>query len=225
VNTMQHRSLRRHRSLAPWRGFALAAIALTLVMVTPELTQSAGAAAHSGRATTHTQFAAKHKKRRRPLTLAQKRVLLERYLAAHPGVVLSRKTGKATSGAPAKKTGKATYGAPAKKTTKTTRKRVNAATLRYRRAIAAKLRAGKGAGTAKRAGLRSTRLRSKPITKRSAAPLSLPELALYAIAPFLLMGLYLFGTDYLRRRAQGQRRRGSLRKRRASLVITRASNR
>jgi hypothetical protein len=214
---MQHRSLRQHRSLAPRRGFAVAAIALTLVMVTPELTQSAGAVAHSGRAATHTQFVAKkHKKRRRPLTLAQKRVLLQRYLAAHPGVVLSRKTGKATYGAPAKKTAK---------TTKTTRKRVNAATLRYRRAIAAKLRAGKGAGTAKRAGLRSTRLRSKPITKRSAAPLSLPELALYAIAPFLLMGLYLFGTDYLRRRAQGQRRRGSLRKRRASLVITRASNR
>jgi hypothetical protein len=53
---------------------------------------------------------------------------------------------------------------------------------------------------------------------KKSSSLSLPLLAFLAIAPFVLMGLYLLGADYLRRREP--RKRGG-----ASLVITRVSDR
>jgi len=88
-------------------------------------------------------------------------------------------------------------------------------------AAAAKRRAlAKRRAAAKRAAFRR-RAAAAAAARRAAAKkspsLSLPTLALLAIIPFLLMGVYLLVSDYLRRRVP--------RKRSASLVITRVSDR
>jgi hypothetical protein len=81
---------------------------------------------------------------------------------------------------------------------------------------------------------RALRLRRQAARRRAAlaaqraakkeAPLSLPLLAFLALLPFVLIGVYLLGADYWRRRGQreprGRRKRGG-----ASLVITRVGDR
>ena len=64
---------------------------------------------------------------------------------------------------------------------------------------------------------RAAALKQRSLAKPDASSLSLPTLALYAIIPFLLIGIFLLVSDYLRRRVP--------RKRNASLVITRVSDR
>jgi hypothetical protein len=59
--------------------------------------------------------------------------------------------------------------------------------------------------------------RRKALAKHGPSSLSLPLLGLYAIAPFILIGIFLLGSDYRRRRPP--------RKRHASLVITRVGDR
>jgi ABC-type Fe3+ transport system permease subunit len=56
-----------------------------------------------------------------------------------------------------------------------------------------------------------------PVTPRKSVPLSLPLIVILAVAPFVLMAIYLLGADYLRRRVP--------RKRHRSLVITRVRDR
>jgi hypothetical protein len=58
---------------------------------------------------------------------------------------------------------------------------------------------------------------AKAAAKAKHSSLSLPQLLFYALTPFFLMGVYLFGSDYMRSRQP--------KKHRASLVITRVSNR
>ena len=69
------------------------------------------------------------------------------------------------------------------------------------------------------------RVRARPLalgvpkltkSKKKTSPLPLAELLLIALAPFAFMGVYLLGTDYLRRREP--------RRRRVSLVITPTRN-
>jgi hypothetical protein len=64
---------------------------------------------------------------------------------------------------------------------------------------------------------RPTALQPKPATKHKSVPLSIPPLVFLAVAPFVLMSIYLLGADYLRRRVP--------RKRHASFVITRVRRR
>ena len=91
------------------------------------------------------------------------------------------------------------------------------------RALAARQRKAKKLAAQRRAALRAKALRAKALRtkagKHKPVPLSLPQLALIAIAPFVLMGIYLLGADHMRRRVPRKRRR------RASLVITRVSDR
>lgn len=61
------------------------------------------------------------------------------------------------------------------------------------------------------------RARAIARAKAKRSSLSLPELLLFAVAPFVLMAGFLLGADALRRRPP--------KKHRASLVITRVSNR
>jgi hypothetical protein len=139
------------------RGFAIAGIALTLVLVAPELTPAVGAT---------------------------------------PTAVRAQQT--VTTKAPrsgAKKT-------PAQKQAAAralARRKATARVLARRRAAARAL------------------AKKKALAKRGPSSLSLPLLGLYAIAPFLLIGIFLLGSDYRRRRPP--------RKRHASLVITRVGDR
>lgn len=96
--------------------------------------------------------------------------------------------------------------------------------LARRRAFAARQRKARKLAAQRRALLRAKAPRAKGLRGKAAAkhkqvPLSLPELALFAIAPFVLMSIYLLGADHMRRRVPRKRRR------RASLVITRVSDR
>ncbi len=65
------------------------------------------------------------------------------------------------------------------------------------------------------------RLAAQRAAKKKSSSLSLPLLVFLALAPFVLMGLYLLGSDYLRRRGERppRKRRGN------SLVITRVGDR
>jgi hypothetical protein len=80
----------------------------------------------------------------------------------------------------------------------------------------------------RRKAARQRRARQAALARRRAAnskkqsSLSIPTLVVLAVAPFLLIGLYLLGADYLRRRVPRNRRGGTGG---ASLVITRVSDR
>ncbi|MDQ1509758.1 MAG: hypothetical protein QOG50_1602 [Actinomycetota bacterium] len=114
--------------------------------------------------------------------------------------------------------------------TKPKRALTGAAATKFRRAIA-KIQATKRAAAKRQAAKRAAAKRqaakaaatSAPAAKRAAkknakkSSLSLPTLALLAVLPFLLIGIYLLAGDYWRRRAP--------RKRNASLVITRVRDR
>jgi hypothetical protein len=189
------------------RGVVIAAVALTVAVVVPQLGSAAGAVARPTRSTTRAHLVAKrHKPQHRTPTLAQKRAALKRYLAAHPGVKLA---GKAHATTPK---------FPARRSVKSGTRRSAA----FQRAVAARL-AKKSGGVGRRAR-RATSLHAPPVAKPKSKPkskhksksgsssLSLPELALFAIAPFLFMGVYLLGLDRRRRRVPKRRR--------ASLVIT-----
>jgi hypothetical protein len=92
-----------------------------------------------------------------------------------------------------------------------------AAAAAKRRALAKRKAAAKRAAFRRRAAAAAAARRAAAKNKKSSSSLSLPTLALLAIIPFLLMGVYLLVSDYLRRRVP--------RKRSASLVITRVSDR
>jgi hypothetical protein len=89
-----------------------------------------------------------------------------------------------------------------------------------RRALAARKLRAKRLAARRRA--RTGALHAKKPVKKTAthkpAPLSVPQLAGFALAPFVLMGIYLLGADHLRRRVPRKRRR------RASFVITRVGD-
>jgi len=92
----------RTRGLGRRRYAALAAIVLALCMAAPELAAPAGAvaarstvrsesrarnAARSAREAKPRPRKTRRRKRLRPMSVAKKRALLERYITAHPGVV------------------------------------------------------------------------------------------------------------------------------------------
>lgn len=82
---------------------------------------------------------------------------------------------------------------------------------------ATKTPAQKQAAARAKARQRAAALEAKAVAESGSSSLSLPLLGLYAIAPFLLIGIFLLGSDYRRRRPP--------RKRHASLVITRVGDR
>jgi hypothetical protein len=184
----------RMRTRGAWerRGFAIAAITLCLTAAAP-LATPAGAASSSRIA-----LAAKV---RRPMTKAAR----ARFLAAlrRAGVRRAQTATKPT----------ARYRTP-------TRRKPKAGARRpaVRRALTARQRRAQQLAARRRAA-RARALHGKKTATHKPAPLSVPELAGFAIAPFVLMGIYLLGADHMRRRVPRKRRR------RASLVITRVSDR
>jgi hypothetical protein len=121
----------------------------------------------------------------------------------------------------------AQYGAGAKTTLKaqtptpTTRKKRKGAgatpAQRRQRALAAKRLAAK-----KAAQRRAARIARQRAAKNKDSSPSIPLLVLLAVAPFVLIGLYLLGADYLRRRVPRNRSGGTGG---ASLEITRVTGR
>jgi len=79
---------------------------------------------------------------------------------------------------------------------------------------------GRGAKGSREAAGAAAAARQSNQKKKKSSSLSLPFLAFLAILPFVLMGLYLLGADYLRRREPRKRGGGG-----SGLVITRVSNR
>jgi hypothetical protein len=184
------------------RGVVIAAVALTVAVVVPQLGSAAGAVARPTRSTTRAHLVAKRHKPQHRSTLAQKRAALKRYLAAHPGVKLAAKAHATKPKFPARRSVRSGTGRSAA----------------FKRAVAARL-AKKSGGVGRRARRATSRHappvakpKSKHKSKSGSSSLSLPELALFAIAPFLFMGVYLLGLDRRRRRVPKRRR--------ASLVIT-----
>ena len=187
------------------RGFAIAILALTFAVVAPELAAPAGAA--PARVTLSA-------KRRQAVSPATRRA---RILAA----MRAKGAAKGTANAAAIARYKAAAGATGT-ATKPKRKlgAFAAAAAKRRRTLAAKRLAAKKAAAKRKnaaaiAALRGAKNKNK---KKKSSSLSLPLLAFLFLAPFVLMGLYLLGADYLRRREP--RRRGG-----ASLVITRVGDR
>lgn len=180
----------RGRQIWRRRGFAVAAVALTLGLVAPALAAPAALAAG-----------------RRPLSAAAKaklaaairakantpegRAKIAQYRAAQA-------KGQAQAPSPTTKKKKGTAATPAQK---------------RQRALAARKAAQK------RAAQRALIARQRAAENEESS-LSLPLIALLAIAPFVLIGLYLLGADYLRRpRKRGGGTGG------ASLEITRVDGR
>ena len=191
---MQHRGAWRRR------GFAVAAIALTFAVVAPELATPVGAA------TSRVELAAK--RRPRPArTEAQRKA---RVLAALRAKGWTKAAAMAKLKAAVLKSRGAIY-------TNTKPKPAGAgtgvgATKRQRQALRQ--------AAAKRQAATALAAKQAPKPKKSSS-LSLPFLVLLALLPFVLIGLYLLGADYLRRREpRGPSKRGG-----ASLVITRVSDR
>ena len=207
----------RSRSFTKQRGLLLATLALAVVLVAPDLGGAAGAqvistpsSAQTARPASgagHVELTAKKKKKKRKrMTAAQKKAALESYLRTHPQAAARAIAAKRTTGTTAK-TG----------TTKTGKSAARTAAIR--RAIKAKGLNGKKTATTKNKKKKKTTGtgKAKTANKKKASSLSLPTLALFAIAPFVLMGAFLLGSDYMRRRPP--------KKRRASLVITRVGGR
>ena len=88
---------------------------------------------------------------------------------------------------------------------------------KVQRALAAKRQAAKRAALKRRAAAAALAAKRPAKKNKKKKSLSLPTLAFLAVLPFLLIGIYLLAADYLRRRVP--------RKRSASLVITRVSDR
>jgi len=187
------------------RGFAIAAIALSFAVIAPELGLPAGAApARSELAT--------RRRQRRPASAATRRakILAAMRAKGNAAAAARRKAGLPTP----------TYATKTTVKPKTAPKAGSSSALRLRLAAAARRRAA----AAKRAALRS-RAANALLARRAAKPtkkssLSLPTLAFLALLPFVLMGAYLLGADYWRRREPRKRRGGG-----AGLVITRVGNR
>ena len=114
-------------------------------------------------------------------------------------------------------------GGTAKTGTGAKRPKANAAGagIQHQRTLKARRQALRKAATKRQA---AAALAAKRTPKKKPSSLSLPFLVFLALLPFVLIGLYLLGADYLRRREQresrGPRKRGG-----ASLVITRVGDR
>ena len=189
------------------RGFAIAVIALSFAVIAPELGPPAGAAP------ARTELASR-RRQRRPASAATRKA---RILAAMRARGNAAATARRKAGQPVP-----TYATK----TKTTVKPKNRS--KFGTSYAAKLRlaAAKRKAAARKAALRRRAAnaliaRRAPKHKKKSS-LSLPTLAFLAVLPFLLMGLYLLGADYLRRRDPRKRGRG---RGGAGLVITRVGNR
>jgi hypothetical protein len=174
-----------------------------LALVAPEIAAPAGAA--------EARVELSSKRRRRPASAAVRKAKI---LAAM----------RAKANTPAFRAKLAKYRAATKaqaQPTPTTKARAKRkATLtpaqKRKRALAAKRAARK------RRAAQAALARRRAANNKKDSSLSLPTLALLAVAPFLLIGLYLLGADYLRRRVPRKRRGGTGG---ASLVITRANER
>jgi len=192
------------RKRAAWkrRGFAIAALVLAFAVVAPELALPAGAAS--------SRIVLTAKRRRRPLLSAAARKA--KFLAALKAQMLAKAKLQA---AQAPKTSTTVYKGATKKKPKVTA----AGLAKLRRALAAKRQAAKRAALNRRtaAAALAARRAARRTKKKKSSSLSLPLLAFLAILPFVLMGIYLLAADYWRRRVP--------RKRSASLVITRVSDR
>ena len=200
------------------RGFAIAAIALTFAVIAPEIAAPAGAAP------ARVELAGK-RRRRQPVSAATRKARIVAAMKAkanspaaqakaatyRAAVAAKSKSGSKSAATPAAKPGakpspkpKAAFGPAAKRQRALAVKRLAA------KKVALKRRAAANALIAKRVGV-----------KKKSSSLSLPLLALYALMPFLLIGAYLLGSDYLRRREPRKPRGGGG----PSLVITRVGNR
>jgi hypothetical protein len=180
---------------AAWqrRGFAIAILVLTFAVVAPELAVPAGAVPAR---------LALAVKRPRAVSPAARRARIVAAMRAKAAAIAKYKAAAGATGTTAKPKPKpAALRAAAKR----------------RRALAARRLAVQRAA-AKRRNAAALAARRAARNKKKSSSLSLPLLALLAVAPFVLIGLYLLGADYLRRREP--RKRGG-----PSLVITRAGNR
>jgi len=180
------------------RGIAVAAVVLMFTVVAPSLAAPAGAM--SARA----ELAARRRKHAVSPAVRRARILAAMRAKGAAKVRATGTTAPATLYGGAKKP-TASAGGGKKVQRALAAKRLAAKRLAAKRA-ARKRRAAAAAFAAKRP--------AKQTKKKS---LSIPTLALLAVLPFLLIGIYLLAADYLRRRVP--------RKRSASLVITRVSDR
>jgi hypothetical protein len=177
------------------RGFAIAMLALTLTVVAPELSAPVGAAPARAALSAH---------RRGAVSPATRKARILAAMKARAAAIAKYKAAAGASGATGTKP-KPKLGP-------------FAAAAKRKRALALKRLAVQKAAAKRRNAAAVAALRAAKNKKKKASSLSLPLLAFLAIAPFVLMGLYLLGADYLRRREP--RKRGG-----ASLVITRVSDR
>ena len=179
-----------------WRRRGFAVAAVALTFAVVAPSLAAPAAALSSRA----ELAGK---RRKPVSPAVRKA---RILAA------MRAKGAAKARAAAATPPPTAYGGAKKPT-------ANAgAGTKAQRALAAKRQAAKRAALKRRAAAAALAAKRAPKkNKTKSKSLSLPTLVGLAVLPFLLIGIYLLAADFLRRRVP--------RKRSASLVITRVSDR
>jgi len=192
----------QHRGAWARRAVAVAAIALSFAVVAPELATPVGAVtARAG---------VRHPAR----TEAQRKARVLAAMRAH-GYTPAAKLAKLRAAAAGRPAATARTG-----TAKKPRANAPRTALARRRALRARRQAARTAVATRRAALA---LAARRGAKKESA-LSVPFLAFLALLPFVLIGLYLLGADYLRRREQreprGPRKRGG-----ASLVITRVGDR
>lgn len=174
------------------RGLAVTAVVLAFAVFAPALTLPADAAS--------ARVALAAKRRKQPVPLAVRRA---RMLKAMRALEIAK--------ANAQKVRTPAYAAARKPKPRAT------ATARQRRLAAQRLAARRRALQRRNAAA----IAARRAAQKKSSSLSLPLLAFLAVLPFVLMGLYLLGSDYLRRRDERPpRKRGG-----KSLVITRVSDR
>lgn len=179
------------------RSFAIAAIAVSLAIVGLDVAVPAGPAA------ARVELAGK--RRRRPVSAAARKARIRAAMRAKANSPEARAKAKYLSAAKAQAQPKPTI-------TPTTKPKRNATLTPAQKRKAAQKRRARQAALARR----------RAANNKKQSSLSIPRLVLLAAAPFLLIGLYLLGADYLRRRVPRNRRGGTGG---ASLVITRVSDR
>ena len=187
-----------------WSGFAVAAVAIALCVVVPEIAAPAGAAASQPMvtiSTAHHAHRAKHHAKRHPKHHAKHhhKRHVKRHVRHHAPartaatVALAARRAQAAQARAAHKTAKPRR-AHAKKKTKLTARRHTRHARRAVRHVAVVHH------VARKRHAKSTKVTTQLISSNHLRPLTLVGLGLCALAPFALIGLGLIGSDYLRRR-------------------------
>jgi hypothetical protein len=199
------------------RGFAIAAIALALGLIAPEIPAPAGAATPrttlvAKRRIRHHKHDVKHHKKpslvaRRAMAAAAIKAKAKAAATAKVLAAIAELAADPNWKPPAtlKTKHRVTATAPATRRPASAR-RVKAKAIAARRraqraATLARHEASARAATRTRTAPKSATPKATPGGTHTLAPLSLAGFGLIALLPFVLLGLVLVGSDYLRRRA------------------------